>query len=102
MSSRGGCSPPSTGMMLEVLAAVARKDYEHRRCRQAQGVAEAKLAGKYRGKRAAPPTMVSWAYCARACRVRDTAGHALLARRYREGGPPPHTATSVSAAIGIP
>ncbi len=39
------------GMMLDVLAAVARKDYEDRRRRQAQGIAKAKQeAGKYRGR----------------------------------------------------
>lgn len=37
-------------MMLDVLAAVARKDYEDRRRRQAQGVAKAKAEGKYRGR----------------------------------------------------
>jgi DNA invertase Pin-like site-specific DNA recombinase len=36
------------GMMLDVLAAVARKDYEDRRRRQAQG--QAKAEGKYRGR----------------------------------------------------
>src|SRR5437763_426786 len=36
------------GMMLDVLAAVARKDYDDRRRRQAQGVAKAKREGKYR------------------------------------------------------
>ena len=38
-------------MMLDVLAAVARKDYEDRRRRQAQGQAKAKAEGKYRGRR---------------------------------------------------
>ena len=37
-------------MMLDVLAAVARKDYEDRRRRQAQGTAKAKAAGVYQGK----------------------------------------------------
>jgi DNA invertase Pin-like site-specific DNA recombinase len=37
-------------MMLDVLAAVARKNYEDRRCRQAQGQAKAKAEGKYRGR----------------------------------------------------
>jgi DNA invertase Pin-like site-specific DNA recombinase len=36
--------------MLDVLAAVARKDYEDRRRRQAQGIAKAKAEGKYRGR----------------------------------------------------
>jgi DNA invertase Pin-like site-specific DNA recombinase len=37
-------------MMLDMLAAVARKDYEDRRRRQAQGIAKAKGAGAYRGR----------------------------------------------------
>ena len=38
------------GMMLDVLAAVARKDYEDRRRRQAEGTARAKVAGLYKGR----------------------------------------------------
>ena len=38
------------GMMLDMLAAIARKDYEDRRRRAAQGIIKAKLDGKYRGK----------------------------------------------------
>ncbi len=38
------------GMMLDMLAAIARKDYEQRRERQAQGIAKAKTEGKYRGR----------------------------------------------------
>jgi DNA invertase Pin-like site-specific DNA recombinase len=38
------------GMLLDMLAAVARKDYEDRRRRQAQGIAKAKAAGTYRGR----------------------------------------------------
>ena len=38
------------GMLLDMLAAVARKDYEDRRRRQAQGIAKAKAAGAYRGR----------------------------------------------------
>jgi len=38
------------GMMLDMLAAIARKDYEDRRRRQAQGITKAKAAGKYRGR----------------------------------------------------
>ena len=37
-------------MLLDMLAAVARKDYDDRRRRQAQGIAKAKLAGAYRGR----------------------------------------------------
>jgi DNA invertase Pin-like site-specific DNA recombinase len=38
------------GMMLDMLAAVARKDYEDRRRRQAEGQAKAKAAGLYKGR----------------------------------------------------
>ncbi|MGO4155995.1 recombinase family protein [Cupriavidus sp. YAF13] len=37
-------------MMLDVLAAIARKDYDDRRRRQAQGIAKKKEAGGYRGR----------------------------------------------------
>lgn len=37
-------------MLLDMLAAVARKDYEDRRRRQREGIASAKVAGKYRGR----------------------------------------------------
>lgn len=39
------------GMMLDMLAAVARKDYEDRRRRQAQGQMKAKAAGLYKGRK---------------------------------------------------
>jgi DNA invertase Pin-like site-specific DNA recombinase len=38
------------GMLLDMLAAVARKDYDDRRRRQAQGQAKAKADGRYRGR----------------------------------------------------
>ncbi|MCP2082732.1 UNVERIFIED_ORG: DNA invertase Pin-like site-specific DNA recombinase [Methylorubrum zatmanii] len=38
------------GMMLDMLAAVARKDYDDRRRRQAQGQAKAKVEGRYKGR----------------------------------------------------
>ena len=38
------------GMLLDMLAAIARKDYEDRRRRQAQGQAKAKADGKYKGR----------------------------------------------------
>lgn len=39
------------GMMLDMLAAIARKDYEDRRRRAAEGIAKAKrLPGKYKGR----------------------------------------------------
>jgi DNA invertase Pin-like site-specific DNA recombinase len=37
-------------MLLDMLAAVARKDYEDRRQRQAQGQARAKAEGRYKGR----------------------------------------------------
>lgn len=39
------------GMMMDMLAAIARKDYEDRRRRQAQGQAKAKAEGRYTGRR---------------------------------------------------
>lgn len=38
------------GMMLDMLAAIARKDYVDRRRRQQQGIAKAKAEGTYRGR----------------------------------------------------
>jgi DNA invertase Pin-like site-specific DNA recombinase len=38
-------------MMLDMLAAVARKDYEDRRRRQSEGISKARSAGAYRGRR---------------------------------------------------
>lgn len=38
------------GMLLDMLAAIARKDYEDRRRRQAQGIATAKADGRYAGR----------------------------------------------------
>lgn len=37
-------------MMLDMLAAVARKDYEDRRRRQSEGIAKARREGKYKGR----------------------------------------------------
>lgn len=39
-------------MMLDMLAAISRKDFEDRRRRQTQGIQDAKKAGKYRGRKA--------------------------------------------------
>lgn len=39
-------------MMLDVLAAVARKDYDDRRRRTEQGIEKAKAEGKYKGRKA--------------------------------------------------
>ena len=38
-------------MLIEILAAVARRDYDQRRERQAQGIAKAKKEGKFKGKK---------------------------------------------------
>lgn len=38
------------GMLLDMLAAIARKDYEDRRRRQAQGIEKAKAKGAYAGR----------------------------------------------------
>jgi DNA invertase Pin-like site-specific DNA recombinase len=37
-------------MLLDMLAAVSRKDYDDRRRRQAQGQAKAKAEGRYKGR----------------------------------------------------
>ncbi|MGC4826439.1 hypothetical protein [Providencia huaxiensis] len=37
-------------MMMDMLAAIARKDYQDRRRRQAEGIKKAKDEGKYRGR----------------------------------------------------
>jgi len=39
-----------SGMMLDMLSAIARKDYEDRRRRAAQGIERAKAEGKYKGR----------------------------------------------------
>jgi len=41
-------------MMLDMLAAVARKDYEDRRRRQSEGICKARMDGKYRGRSVNP------------------------------------------------
>jgi len=38
------------GMMLDMLAAIARKDYTDRRRRQAEGIEKARSGGLYKGK----------------------------------------------------
>lgn len=40
------------GMMLDMLAAIARKDYQDRRRRQAEGIGKAKGEGKFKGRQA--------------------------------------------------
>jgi DNA invertase Pin-like site-specific DNA recombinase len=55
------------GMMLDMLAAIARKDYTTRRDRAAQGIVKAKAAGKYKG------------------RIEDTERNALIMRHLKAG-----------------
>ncbi|BCH12068.1 hypothetical protein MesoLj131c_63260 [Mesorhizobium sp. 131-3-5] len=38
------------GMLLDMLAAIARKDYDDRRRRQALGIAKAKAEGRMKGR----------------------------------------------------
>ncbi len=37
-------------MLVEMMAAIPRKDYDQRRDRQAQGIEKAKATGKYQGR----------------------------------------------------
>ncbi len=37
-------------MMIDMMAAIARKDYQQRRLRQAQGIEKAKASGVYKGR----------------------------------------------------
>jgi DNA invertase Pin-like site-specific DNA recombinase len=55
------------GMLLDMLAAVARKDYDDRRRRQQQGISKAKADGRYSG------------------RPEDTERNARIARQLRDG-----------------
>lgn len=67
------------GMMLDMLAAIARKDYEDRRRRQTQGIEKAKAAGTYKG------------------RPEDTEKNAALMGMLRNG----QTWASIVAATGV-
>ncbi len=72
-------------MLLDMLAAIARRDYEQRRQRQAQGIAKAKVAGKYRGRqidRARLRSIGCWQAAARGawCKRRWDAAAAPSAR----------------------
>jgi DNA invertase Pin-like site-specific DNA recombinase len=66
------------GMLLDMLAAVTRKDYDDRRRRQAQGQAKAKAEGKYKG------------------RIEDVARNAGISSMLRTG----QTWTAIQAATG--
>lgn len=82
------------GMMLDMLAAIARKDYEDRRRRQAQGIAAAKARGSFKGRpedekrNAALMGMLrsgqSWASIVAATGV-STSTLSRLAKRLKEG-----------------
>lgn len=65
-------------MLLDMLAAVARKDYTDRRRRQAQGIQKAKESGLYRGRKA------------------DTKRHAVIASMLDKG----HSWSEVCEATG--
>jgi DNA invertase Pin-like site-specific DNA recombinase len=67
------------GMMLDMLAAIARKDYEDRRRRQTQGIEKAKAAGTYRG------------------RPENKERNAALVSMLKQG----HTWSSIVAATGV-
>ena len=74
------------GMMLDVLAAVARKDYDDRRRRQAEGIVKAKADGAYRGR---PETTTAW-LVSRPCswaarRVDDPEGDGMQPSDHRQG-----------------
>ena len=62
------------GMLLDVLAAVARKDYDDRRRRQAQGIARMKAEGKNRAGGKKPSG-----------RPEDTERNARIAQQLRDG-----------------
>lgn len=49
---QGAMLRASNGMMLDMLAAISRKDYEDRRRRQREGIDKAKAEGKFLGRRA--------------------------------------------------
>ena len=82
------------GMMLDMLAAIARKDYEDRRRRQAQGIQSAKQRGAFKGRpedekrNAALIEMLkggqTWASIVAATGV-STSTLSRLAKRIREG-----------------
>lgn len=50
--STGSMIKAINSMMMDMLAAIARKDYQDRRRRQAEGIKKAKAEGKYRGRQA--------------------------------------------------
>jgi DNA invertase Pin-like site-specific DNA recombinase len=83
-------------MLLDVLAAVARKDYTDRRRRQAEGQAKAKAEGRYRGRpedtarnsaiRALLDKKASWATVMAATGCSRATVAKVAKRRHSEGG----------------
>jgi DNA invertase Pin-like site-specific DNA recombinase len=75
------------GMMLDMLAAVARKDYEDRRRRQAQGIVKAKAAGaSAAGRKMSTATLASPVCFVPACHGRPfKRRQAAQPRDYRQG-----------------
>lgn len=61
-------------LLLEILATTARKDYEDRRRRQAQGIEKAKEQGKYQGRPVNPETAKK---CARALVLVESSGMSM-------------------------
>lgn len=84
------------GMMLDMLAAIARKDYEDRRRRQAQGIAKAKTLNVYKGRPEDAKRLdtigvmlaegKSWSFVMKATRASRTTV-AKVAKRLREVQP---------------
>lgn len=70
------------GMLLDMLAAIARKDYDDRRRRQAEGIVKGKAKGAYRG------------------RQEDTKRNELVKRLLREGKPWKEVEASTKASRG--
>jgi DNA invertase Pin-like site-specific DNA recombinase len=75
-------------MMLDMLAAVARKEYEDRRRRQAQGIAKAKADAVYRGRPEKIARYEGIAGMLRGVLDRYSGRRGLLARDDREGCAP--------------
>lgn len=61
----------------DMMAAIARKDYEDRRRRQAQGIAKAKAEGVYQGR----PKDTE-----KRCRIRELLGAGLSVRKVASHG----------------
>jgi DNA invertase Pin-like site-specific DNA recombinase len=92
------------GMMLDMLAAVARKDYEDRRRRQAEGQAKAKAAGVYKGRsedtqrNAAIAAMLSKGLSWSQVQAATGCSRATVAKIAKKAGQPMRPAPAISAA----